>query len=174
MATSSNQYSRSGNGDGWTLNGWHVLAGLTAFFGVMIAANGIFLYYAMTTFTGIETADAYRIGVDYNARLEEARQLDKLGWDGKLKSAGGAIELTLKNANGEPVRGVRVEGKVGRPSTDAFDRPVTFQDAGGGIYRSESVELAPGNWIVAIEASDPLTKGALPSYRLKERLWLSQ
>lgn len=171
---SQNKTSNSGNSDGWTLTGWHVLAALLVFFGVMFAANGVFLYYAVSTFTGIETADAYRSGVAYNQRLEEARQLDRLGWTGEVKPKDGRIELVLKNASGTPVRGVRIEGKVGRPATDTFDRALKFEDAGSGIYRSEQVELAPGNWIVAIEAHDPVETGAPPRYRLKERLWLSQ
>lgn len=174
MTTSSNEIgNRSGN-DGWTLNGWHVLASLVAFFGVMIAANGVFLYFAVTTFTGIETADAYRKGVAYNASLEEARQLDKLGWQGTLKATSDRIEFVLKNADGQPVRGVRVEGRVGRPATDTFDQSVAFEDDGSGLYRSEPLQLAPGNWIVAVEAHDPVDAGSSPRYRLKDRLWLSQ
>lgn len=171
--SSENKHPRSDKPDGWTLNGWHVLASLLVFFGVMLAANGVFIYYAVSTFTGIETADAYRSGIAYNNRLEEARELDKLGWTGEIKPKDGRIELILKNASGAPVRGVRIDGKVGRPSTDSFDRAISFEDAGSGHYRSEQVELAPGNWIVAIEAHDPVRAGAPPRYRLKERLWLS-
>lgn len=174
MTTTSDQIGNRERHDGWRLNGWHVLASLIAFFGVMIAANGVFLYFAMTTFTGIETADAYRKGVAYNASLEEARQLDKLGWQGAMKVTSDHIELVLKNADGQPVRGVRVEGKVGRPATDTFDQNVAFEDAGSGIYRSQPLTLAPGNWIVALEAHDPVDNASAPRYRLKERLWLSQ
>ncbi|KUO54413.1 MAG: hypothetical protein APF80_08245 [Alphaproteobacteria bacterium BRH_c36] len=174
MTTSSDEIANRGGSEGWTLNGWHVLAGLIAFFGVMIAVNSVFLYFAMTTFTGIETADAYRKGVAYNASLEESRQLDKLGWKGALKANGERIEFVLKTAEGEPVRGVRVEGKVGRPATDAFDQTIAFEDTGSGVYWSQPLALAPGNWIVALEAHDPVNGGSSPRYRLKERLWLSQ
>ncbi|MBU1212394.1 MAG: FixH family protein [Alphaproteobacteria bacterium] len=174
MTTSSDEIATRAGSDGWKLNGWHVLAGLIVFFGVMIAVNGVFLYFAMTTFTGIETADAYRKGVAYNASLEESRQLDKLGWKGALKATGERIEFVLKTADGAPVRGVRVEGRIGRPATDTFDRTVAFEDAGSGVYRSQPLALAPGNWILALEAHDPVDVVSSPRYRLKERLWLSQ
>ncbi|MCH9808521.1 MAG: FixH family protein [Alphaproteobacteria bacterium] len=160
--------------DGWTLKGWHVLAALLAFFGTMIAANGVFLYYAITTFTGVETSDAYRKGVAYNARLEESRQLGKLGWQGKFKVNDGVIELVLVGEDGTPVRGVRIDGKVGRPATDRYDAQAKFSEIGDGIYRSDKLTLAPGNWIVTVEARDPVSKDASPRFRLKERLWLSQ
>ncbi len=158
---------------GWTLKGWHVLVALLSFFGVMIAANMVFLYFAVTTFTGLETADAYRKGVAYNDRLEEARQFEKLGWQGKISAKDGHLEVTLLSQDGTPVRGLRVDGKAGRPATDRFDRTVVFEDAGSGRYQSEKIDLAPGHWIVAIEARDPVAKEVV-RLRLKERLWLSQ
>ncbi len=164
---------RATENGGWTLTGWHVLVALLTFFGVMITANMIFLYFAVTTFTGLETADAYRKGVAYNARLEEARQFEKLGWQGKISEKDGRLEVTLLSQEGTPIRGVRIEGKVGRPATDRFDRAVVFGDAGTGRYLSEKINLAPGHWIVAIEARDPVARDPI-RLRLKERLWLSQ
>lgn len=158
---------------GWTLTGWHVLAALLGFFGVMIAANLVFVYLALTTFTGVETRDAYRKGIAYNARLEEARQLEKLGWQGKISWNAGHLEVVLSSREGDPIRGMSVKGSIGRPSTDKFDQAISFENAGSGHYRSEAIELAPGNWIVAIEAHDPVATDTA-RFRLKERLWLSQ
>ena len=42
------------------IEGRHVLLALLGFFGFMLLANGIFLYYAVGTFNGFETTDAYR------------------------------------------------------------------------------------------------------------------
>lgn len=162
------------NDAGFRITGWHILGALVAFFGVIITVNVIFLYYAVTTFSGIETEDAYRKGVAYNARLEEARQLDRLGWQGRITATKeGRIEFTLLKDDGAPVRGVDVEGRIGRPSTDRFDADLVFTDIGSGRYVADKAGLAPGNWIVSLEASDPLDKTA-PRFRIKERLWLSQ
>ena len=69
--------------DGWftkPIEGRHVLMGLIAFFGVMLCANGIFLYLAMTTFAGGDTADPYRKGLNYNETLVAAERQAERGW----------------------------------------------------------------------------------------------
>ena len=68
---------------GWLakgIEGRHVLIGLVAFFGVMLVANGIFVYYALETFAGGDTSDPYRKGMHYNETLAEAARQDERGW----------------------------------------------------------------------------------------------
>ena len=48
--------------------GRHVLWGLIGFFGVIFAVNAIFVYAAEETFSGGDTSDPYRKGLNYNAR----------------------------------------------------------------------------------------------------------
>lgn len=160
---------------GWRLNGWHILGAMVAFFSVIIAVNVLFLYYAVTTFSGVETNDAYRKGIAYNERLAEARQIEKLGWQGKLVAGKDrTIELTLLSAEGVPVRGVDIAARVGRPSTDKFDGDIAFVASDDGRYIADAKSLAAGNWIVTVEVTDATNRDATPRYRLKERLWLSQ
>ena len=158
----------------WTLKGWHVLVTLLVFFGVMFAVNGLFLYYALDTFSGIDTKDAYRKGIAYNQTLEEGRRYDRLGWQSKLIAKGANLELTLTSEDGTPVRGKKITGKVGRPSTDKFDHPVTFTDKGDGIYVADNVNLAAGGWIVSADVYEAVSPDNTPRFRIKERLWLSQ
>jgi nitrogen fixation protein FixH len=69
--------------DSWLANGIqgrHVLMGLVAFFGVMLLANAIFVYFAVATFSGGDTSDPYRKGLNYNAALEEAKRQAEQGW----------------------------------------------------------------------------------------------
>ncbi|MEQ8824641.1 MAG: FixH family protein [Filomicrobium sp.] len=162
------------NHSGWTLTGWHVLGAILVFFSVLFVVNGVFLYYAITTFTGIETSDAYRKGISYNQNLQEERRFEQLGWQGKIAGDGKTIKLTLLTQDGTPVRGMDVSGKVGRPATDKFDQTVTFKDQGNGIYAAKDANLAPGNWIVVVEVREPVSQNSEPRFRLKERLWLSQ
>ncbi len=163
------------NDSGWRLTGWHILGAMVAFFSIIIAVNVVFLYFAVTTFSGIETEDAYRKGISYNERLAEARQLEKLGWQGKLAAtADRKIELTLLSEGGTPIRGIEIEARVGRPSTDKFDADLKFVAQGEGRYVADAASLAAGNWIVTLQASDSVNSADAPKYRLKERLWLSQ
>ncbi|MEZ5827664.1 MAG: hypothetical protein R3D01_04450 [Hyphomicrobiales bacterium] len=44
------------------INGRHVLLGLIVFFGVMLLANSLLVYYALDTFSGGDRPDPYRSG----------------------------------------------------------------------------------------------------------------
>ena len=161
----------------WTLTGWHILYAMVGFFGVIITVNAVFLYYAVTSFSGIETSDAYRKGIAYNARLAEGRALDNLGWKGTFGVNADRIELVITDTSGAPVRGLALEGRIGRPSTDRFDRDIVFTDVGEGRYVANTSSLGPGNWIVAAESQAPTTKTSANAdirFRLKDRLWISQ
>ena len=71
------------SGTAWFANeirGRHVLIGMIAFFGLIFLANGIFLYYALTTFGGGEKGSPYRSGLRYNETLAEAARAAELGW----------------------------------------------------------------------------------------------
>ena len=57
---------------GKPLTGRGVLIWLAGFFGVMIVANGIFLYFAITTFSGLDDASSYRAGRNYSGELAAA------------------------------------------------------------------------------------------------------
>ena len=154
----------------WT--GRHVVIALVAFFAVIFAINGLFLYFAITSFSGVETDNAYRRGVAYNAVLDEARREARLGWTATLSADGGVPRLVLKDAAGAPVTGAAIAGKVGRPSVDKFDRPVTFAEQAGGQYVMQGEALAAGRWIVALDARDGVASDRV--FRLKERLWVSR
>lgn len=162
------------NEPAWTLKGWHVLVALLIFFGAMFIANGLFVYYALESFSGVETQDAYRKGIAYNKTLAEGRRYERLGWHGKIISKGPNLELNLAAEDGTPVRGKKVFGTIGRPSTDKFDRQIAFKDEGSGRYVVENANLKPGNWVVTVEVHDSISMDKAPRFRLKERLWLSQ
>ena len=66
------------------LTGRHVLIALVAFFGVMLIANGIFVYFAVATFSGGDTSNAYRKGLDYNETLAAAERQAERGWHSEI------------------------------------------------------------------------------------------
>ena len=75
------------SGTAWFANeirGRHVLIGMIAFFGLIFLANGIFLYYALTTFGGGDTGSPYRSGLHYNETLAEAARAAERGWKAEL------------------------------------------------------------------------------------------
>ncbi|MFW5680782.1 MAG: FixH family protein, partial [Pseudomonadota bacterium] len=51
-----------------------------AFFGVVFLVNGVMVYFAVTTFAGVERRDAFKRAQSYNEVLAEARAQAALGW----------------------------------------------------------------------------------------------
>lgn len=153
------------------IEGRHVLIALLAFFGVMFAANGAFVYFALSTFGGVDTEDAYRKGLDYNATLAEAGAQAARGWQPVLAydEAAGVMTLKVTDKAGAPVAGLRVQGRLMRPATDSFDRPLDgFEEHAGGIYLGRPKKLEQGSWIADLVLTAP---DGIP-FRLRERLWL--
>ena len=157
------------------LTGKHVLFALCAFFGVMFAANGAFVYFAYSTFNGIETRDAYRSGLNYNARLGEAERQAARGWKTKVTVDADtrALAVSLTGKDGYPVTGLQIEAEIGRPATDKFDRMTKLVEKKPGIYEAQMADATSGAWIVAFVANREAPEGPRMVYRHKERIWLA-
>jgi nitrogen fixation protein FixH len=160
-------------GTAWFSNeirGRHVLIGMVAFFGLIFLVNGIFLYYALTTFGGGEKGSPYRSGLRYNETLAEAERAAERGLEGRLSydAQAGRFSLALRDKSGEPVAGLHLAANVGRPATDREDLSAMFHEVEGGLYVAE-LTLAPGQWVVQLH-SDELSREGDPTYRLKRRV----
>ena len=173
-----------------TIQGWHVLAGMVTFFGVIFAVNGVFLVSALRTNTGIVSQQPYRKGLDYNRRIAADERQHTLGWTGDASIAAstearidpngatitaghGSVSLVLKDRYGRPVTGLRVRGFVGRRSRERFDIPLAVPETPSpAIYRADVRGLAPGNWLLQLEAGRSKPDATEIVYRLRKRLWL--
>lgn len=155
------------------LKGRHVLLALTCFFGVMFVVNGIFAYYALSTFAGGDTSDPYGKGLHYNDTLAEAARQDAQDWHAELAYDRGAgrLSLALRDKGGRELTGLVVEATLGRPATDKQDMAVKLGEMLPGVYAA-IMQLAPGQWVVTTAADDPAAPGAL--YRLKQRLFVPE
>ncbi len=154
------------------IEGRHVLIGLLAFFGVMLIANGFFLYYALGTFNGFETSDAYRKGLRYNERIAAAEAQSARGWQPALRYERAARRLVLevRDRNGHGVSGLAVSARIGRPVTDGSDRTLALSETAPALY-SADVDLEPGQWTVRARLSREASEAV---HRHKERLWVEQ
>lgn len=161
--------------DGWFANGLagrHVLMGLIVFFGVMLFANSMLVYYALDTFSGGDRPDPYRAGVNYNETIAAAERQEALGWTTDLAydDAKGRLTVSFRDKMQAPVAGLKLGGVVGRGATNREDQTVTFTEIGQGDYASD-IRLAPGQWVVAVESRK--VEGGDPVYRLKRRLFVA-
>ena len=157
------------------ITGRHVLIALVAFFGVMLVANGIFVYLALSTFGGLDASNAYRQGLKYNERVAESQAQAARGWQVEVVLADEADRLTVEFLDqfGAPVRGLGVAAVLARPATDASDRTLELREADAGRYTTSLDRLPAGNWVLSLLATRLTSKGEQPRYRLKQRLWVS-
>ena len=153
------------------IDGRHVLAMFIAFFAVMMAANGVFVYFALSTFGGLQTEDAYRKGLGYNATLGEATAQASLGWQPALSldAATGTLTLKVADTAGKPVTGLKVTGMLMRPVTNTSDRRLdSFEEQAGGVYVEHIDGLEPGTWVADLVMQ---WQTGIP-FKMRERLWL--
>ena len=154
------------------LQGRHVLAVFLAFFAAVFVANGAMIYSALSTHTGLVANEPYRKGLHYNERIAADARQARLGWVEAIEvTRDGLVRLKLTAPDGLPVTSLKIEGVLGRPSTNRHDVKLTFAETTAGRYEAQTPPLAEGNWIIALEAFAGADQ-AEPVYRMRRRLWL--
>ena len=155
------------------LQGRHVLIAFLGFFGTVFAVNGVFLYAALSTHTGVVAQEPYRKGLNYNQRIAADERQEQLGWNAEATlTRESGLSILLRDAAGAPVSGLFVGGVLGRPSTDQEDIKVVLAEVAPGHYKMASEALEPGAWLVSLEAHWLATGATEPVYRMRKRLWL--
>lgn len=159
---------------GRPISGRTVLYVLIGFFGVMFIVNGIFTYFAVTTFNGLVAEGSYRKGLAYDDRLAEQAQQDLLGWNADLQLAerGGQLRFTVEGDDGRPVSGRVVRVRIGRPSTDQFDQTLRLSETSPGVYTADVSLPGAGNWLASAQVLEGYGEDKPVVYRMKKRLWL--
>lgn len=145
----------------WT--GRRILIGLSAFFLSVFAANGIMVFFALTTFDGVETDDAYRKGRAYNHVLEADAAQNALGWTTTIKimssrsSEGVSVytTVTVTTVDGQAAPLVNPTLTFWRPTVQGMDAEAEITPAGDGTYQGVTQLKRPGNWIIRLNAETP-------------------
>jgi len=155
------------------LTGRKVLFWFGGFFTLIISVNVVMVYLAITTFSGLETDDAYRKGRDYNETLATAARQNALGWSSrislsKIEDGNAVLSVIFADLQGQPIVGLEIEANIRRPTTDRFDITISPSEAGNGEYRQAFKIPAPGNWLVTIEARNE--KG--DTYQVTDRVFI--
>ena len=154
------------------LTGHDVLALMLAFFGAVIAVNGVLIYEALSTHAGPVGNEPYRAGLAYNERIGAAERQAQLGWSERLEfGRDGHAVFALAQRGGRPVQGLWVEGVLGRPASNRHDVKLAFIETAPGQYEAQTADVAAGTWLIVLEARP--REGAAPTYRLRRRLWLT-
>ncbi|MDE1148070.1 MAG: FixH family protein [Azospirillaceae bacterium] len=142
--------------------------------GVVIVVNGILIYEAVNSWTGLATAKPYERGIEYNKVLEAQAQQDALGWtfDADIEPTaatadGGVLTVRITDKDGQPLEGMSLDGRLVRPIDILPDVPLAFQDQGGGRYVAPVALPKHGQWELKMKA----VKGT-DWYHLTRRLFV--
>ena len=141
------------------LTGRHVLAIIVAFFLVIFAVNGVFVYVSLQSHPGVTSDDAYRKGLDHNRTLDQNAR----GWRIAVSVESGIVELRLSDRAGAPLTGLAVIGEARRPVHDRADKKLILKETGPGLYSAAETKLPAGRWELVLTAAAQ----GLPDYRIE-------
>lgn len=127
------------------------LYGVLAFFGIIFAANGVFVYYALSSWPGLVSETAYEDGLQFNTGLQQAEAQKARGWRSDLKvTSERTLSLRIDDHSENALTGLIVTARLTRPAHDRDDQDLILRPGPGGIYVSQPV--AGGAWRVRILA----------------------
>lgn len=138
------------------ITGKTVLAWLLGFFGVVFAANAVFIYLALGSFPGVVVESSYEAGQAYNQEIAAAKLQADLNWQVSSElvrssdAERGKLVVTAKDADGAPLYGIELNAMLRNPVHDGADVQVTFHADGGGRYVGDVDHLAAGNWALVL------------------------
>ncbi len=152
-------------------SGWIPWA-FVGFFLVVFAVNGVMVWFALSSWTGLETTNSYERGLAYNRALEAAKEQTALGWqaDFHFHQTGqrhGTLELRLQDRDGVRLQGAKVDAELVRPTEEGHDLALDLAEREPGRYQAEVELPLVGQWEVRLAAS---ARGEV--YRLSPRIYL--
>ena len=149
--------------------GKRILIWFVGFFLVVFSANGIMTYFALKTWTGVETENAYVKGLNYNQELDKANAQQQSGWNidisGTPKITEGRFEITLTRPK-ESLPPSEVTATFIRAVTEGYDQQIPLSHNGGDVYGADIKLPLVGQWNVLVVVKS-LTENQIK--RIKKR-----
>lgn len=147
------------------ITGWHVLIGVVLFFGVIIAADTLFIVKAYKTFSGEVASNPYEAGRAFNRTLAQRERAAALGWRATAQASGpDEVSLRMADRDGRPLTTLSLTGTLERPATEAGRQTLNFRHVGDGVYQAAGARL-DGAWDLRAVARD-----AKDAFEIESRL----
>lgn len=152
--------------------GKKALLWLVGFFLVVFIVNGLMAYFALGTWGGLETDDAYRKGIHYNEQIAAAEAQQKSGWKIKLSHSpaalqGDRIDVAVTRPD-EDLPPARLTAHITRAVTNVHDQEIILSKSADNIYTAPVTLPEPGQWTVTILVTRP--EG--PIYRHRQKIFV--
>jgi nitrogen fixation protein FixH len=138
------------------LTGRTVLLCLIAFFAVVAGVNAVMIRAAISTFGGVETANAYQAGLAFAREIEAVEAQDALHWQVRASvtadGAGALIDIVATDESGKPLTGLAATALLAHPTNRRLDHEVVLSEQGPGRYQGRTGKVA-GQWNLVSELS---------------------
>lgn len=148
------------------VTGWHVLAVILFFFGVIITVNVVFIVQATRTFRGEDEPRSYVQGLDYNQTLAARAEQAALGWTATVSAEDGVVVIRIADMDGHPIDGLGLSGTLRHPADTSRDHALTFEPRSEGRYIAALPAGARGRWTLRA------WREGEPPFTLQSELWL--
>ena len=135
----------------FTVKGWHVAAGVVAFFVLVIGVDTAFLTLAYSTHPGQVATRPYEAGLIYNVELDRLRAQEALGWRAAAEARPDGVMVLLRDRDGKPLSGLTVKATLQRPATEQGRSVLTLTETAPGRYVGDRAGLS-GAWDTRVEA----------------------
>ncbi len=121
-----------------------------AFFVGLAIMDGIFVYLAKSTFTGVVTDQAYERGLKYNETVAAAEAQAELGWVSSAVLEGdGTFNFTLSDGS-DVMAGAEVTAEFTRPTQSGVDFELPLVGLQNGTYSVKVDFPLEGVWDVRV------------------------
>ncbi|WP_417466224.1 FixH family protein [Kordiimonas sp.] len=127
---------------------WYIVA----FFVVVAILDGIFVYIATSTHTGVVSEQAYDKGLAYNETVAAAEKQAALGWQHSISHEDGRLIFTLTDGDGAALKDAAVKAVIRRPIGDTADFTLELRQIVDGRYEAPISFPANGQWDARIYA----------------------
>ena len=121
-------------------------------FVLLFIINGIMVYTAVSTGTGVVTDKAYERGLAYNDFLAAQEAQQQRGWQGEVRYEAGQLVFNLKDKDGTALTGATVKAQIIRPVQAGMDFNLELTEAEPGRYVAAASFPQPGLWTGYIDA----------------------
>jgi len=137
--------------------GWWYPYIFVAGFVLVLLVNLTMAYFAVSTFSGLSTENAYEKGLAYNQALESARKQEEMGWTVNSTvdpeaNHGTHITVSYRDRDGKPVEDLTVRVALVRPTAAGHDREVALARVAPGTYATLQEMPLPGVWDMTVSA----------------------
>lgn len=154
-------------GQGREFTGWHMLAIMVAFFGVIIIVNIIMATSAIRTWSGLVVQNSYVASQEFNEKSITGKAHAALNWQEHLSYENGIVRYQLTDANGVPVKAVGATAVFRRPVNEKEDQTLNMLPESDGVLTAEAT-LKDGNWVVEVNSYAGLDE----PYRQVSRIYI--